>query len=74
MNESSDIVTKRLVCCVPGDTLSRAAELMGQNHLRRIPVVDDNGRLVGIISQAEVDIHMDNPEKTIEVVMEIAQA
>ena len=74
MDKRSDIMTKRLVCCVPGDTVSRAAQLMGKHQLRRIPVVDDNGRLVGIISQTEVATHMNNPAKTVKVVKEISQS
>ena len=72
MDKRSDITAKRLVCCVPGDTMSRAAQLMEQHHLLRIPVVDEDGRLVGIISQAEAVSHMNDPTKTVEVVMEIS--
>jgi CBS domain-containing protein len=73
MNKRRDIMAKRLVCCVPGDTVSRAAQLMEKHQLHRIPVVDDNGRLVGIISQTEVVTHMNNPAETVEVVKEISQ-
>lgn len=74
MDKCSDIMTKRLVCCVSGDTVSKAAQLMEQHQLRRIPVVDEDGRLVGIISQAEVATCMNNPEKTVEIVKEISQS
>jgi Mg/Co/Ni transporter MgtE len=47
---------------------------MEQHQLRRIPVVDEDGRLVGIISQAEVATCMNNPEKTVEIVKEISQS
>jgi len=74
MDKSNDIMAKRLVCCVPGDTVSRAAQLMEQYQLRRIPVVDEDGRLVGLISQAEVATYLNNPERTVEVVKEISQS
>ena len=69
MDKCSDIMTKRLVCCVSGDTVSKAAQLMEQHQLRRIPVVDDNGRLVGIISKADVATRVNNPDKIAEVVL-----
>jgi len=47
---------------------------MAQYQLRRIPVLGDNNRLVGIISQADVATRVDAPEKTAEVVKEISQS
>ena len=73
MDKSGEIMAKRLVCCVLGDTVSRAAQLMEQYQIRRIPVVDDEGKLVGIISQAALATLMNNPGKTVEVVMEFSQ-
>jgi CBS domain-containing protein len=46
---------------------------MAQYQLRRIPVVEENMKLVGIISQADVATRVDEPEKTAEVVREISQ-
>jgi CBS domain-containing protein len=46
---------------------------MAQYQLRRIPVVDENMKLVGIISQADVATRVDEPERTAEVVREISQ-
>jgi CBS domain-containing protein len=48
-------------------------QAMAQYQLRRIPVVDDRMRLVGIISQADVATRANEPEKTAEVVKEISQ-
>ena len=47
---------------------------MAQYQLRRIPVVEDDNRLVGIISQADVATRLDEPEKTAEVVREISKS
>jgi CBS domain-containing protein len=74
MSKRSDITAKRLVCCVPGDTVSRAAQLMEQYQLRRLPVVDEDGRLVGIISEADLATRVNSPDKTTEVVIEILQS
>ena len=44
-------------------------ELMGREQVRRIPIVDDRGTLVGIIAQADIVLEAkDNTraEKTVE--------
>jgi CBS domain-containing protein len=46
---SSDLVTVRA-----DQDLSDALRLMAQNQVRRLPVVEDGDRLVGIVSQADV--------------------
>jgi len=42
--------------------------------LRRIPVVDDDNKLVGIIAQADVATRVNQPQKTAEMVKEISQS
>ena len=68
-----DAMSKKLVTCRADDDISVAMQAMAQFQLRRIPVVEDNMRLVGIISQADVATRVDAPEKTGEVVKEISQ-
>ena len=44
-------------------------QLMGSEQVRRVPVVDDRGVLVGIISQADIVLNAKNDkraEKTVE--------
>jgi len=67
-------MTRKLVTCHADDSVENAMKAMAQYQLRRIPVVDDNNRLVGIISQADVATRVDEPEKTAEVVKEISQS
>ena len=69
-----EVMTRKLVTCHADDNVDNAIKAMAQYQLRRIPVVDDNNRLVGIISQADVATRVDEPEKTGEVVKEISQA
>ena len=68
------VMTRKLVTCRADDDVENAMKAMAQYQLRRIPVVDDNNRLVGIISQADVATRVDEPEKTAEVVKEISQS
>lgn len=68
-----DVMSKKLVTCRADDDVEVAMQAMAQFQLRRIPVVEDNMGLVGIISQADVATRVDAPEKTAEVVKEISQ-
>jgi CBS domain-containing protein len=69
----SDAMSKKLVTCRADDDVDVAMQAMAQFQLRRIPVVGENMKLLGIISQADVATRADAPEKTAEVVKEISQ-
>ena len=49
-----DIMTRVVVACRDEDDLSSALMAMEEHDIKRIPVVDGAGRLVGIISQRDV--------------------
>jgi len=68
------VMTGNVVTCLPDDDLQKALDAMAKHQLRRIPVVDSESRLLGIISQADVATRVDQPEKTAQVVKEISQA
>ena len=68
-----DVMTGSLVTCRADDDVEHAVRAMAQNQLRRIPVVDDSGQLVGIISQADVATRLNEPQSTAEVVKEISR-
>ena len=67
-----DVMSKKLVTCRADDGVDTAMKKMAQFQLRRIPVVEDNVRLVGIIAQADLATRVDEPEKTGEMVKEIS--
>jgi CBS domain-containing protein len=68
------VMTGDVVTCLADDDLQKALDAMASHQLRRIPVVDGGGLLVGIIAQADVATRANQPEKTAEVVKEISQA
>ena len=68
-----DVMTESLVTVRASDDVQSAMQAMAQNQLRRIPVVDDSGQLVGIISQADVATRLNEPQSTAEVVKEISR-
>jgi CBS domain-containing protein len=67
------VMTRNVVTCRADDDLQRALDAMAEHQLRRIPVVDNDNRVVGIISQADVATRVDQPEKTADMVREISQ-
>jgi CBS domain-containing protein len=68
------VMTRKVVTCLAGDDLQQALDAMAEHQLRRIPVVDNDHRVLGIIAQADVATRVDQPEKTAEVVKKISQA
>ncbi len=49
-----DIMSKGVAYCFDDDTLEAAAQLMQQNRIRRIPVVDRQEHLVGVLSLTDL--------------------
>jgi len=69
----SEVMTRQVVTCFVDDDVQKAFDAMAEHQLRRIPVVDKNEHIVGIIAQADIATRVDEPEKTAEVVKEISQ-
>jgi CBS domain-containing protein len=67
-----DIMTSRLVTIDPDQDLDEALRLMAQHQVRRLPVVEEDGKIVGIVAQADVAKHTSD-EQTGEVVQQISQ-
>jgi len=64
---STDVVTVN-----PEQDLDEALRLMAQHQVRRIPVVEQEGRLVGVVAQADV-ARLADERQTGELVGEISQ-
>ena len=47
-------MSRSVCCCKPADRLETAEELMRTHQVRRLPVMDDQGRLVGILSLGDL--------------------
>jgi CBS domain-containing protein len=44
----------KVITCHPDDDVSKVADMMAENQIRRVPVVDDDGGIVGIVSLADI--------------------
>ena len=51
---AAELMTKPPVTIGPGAPLTEAARLMRDRRVKRLPVIDDTGLLIGIISRADV--------------------
>jgi CBS domain-containing protein len=47
-------MTTMVVTCSSNDSIDKATELMKENQIRRVPVVDEQGRLQGIVAMADL--------------------
>ena len=71
---AAEVMTRKVVTCHAEDDLQKALEAMSEHQLRRIPVVDNDFRIIGIIAQADVATRVDQPEKTAALVKGISQS
>lgn len=65
---SSDVRTSR-----PDDAVDDVMELMGREQIRRVPIVDERGALVGIIAQADIVLEARNNRKAEKTVEQISK-
>ena len=49
-----EIASRELVTIDPQQELDEALRLMARHQVRRLPVVEEDGRLVGIVAQADI--------------------
>jgi CBS domain-containing protein len=68
-----DVMTNEVFTCHENDDVQKAVDLMATNQLRRVPIVDRNYSIVGIISQADIATRMNKTEETADMVKEISQ-
>ena len=67
-----EVASTELVTIDPAQSLDEALRLMAQHQIRRLPVVEEDGRLVGVLAQADVARHGDDSQ-TGHVVEKISQ-
>jgi CBS domain-containing protein len=67
-----DIASKDVVTVDPEQSLEEAARLMADHQVRRLPVTEEDGKLVGILAQADI-AETGHDSLTGEVVQKISQ-
>jgi len=56
----ADLMTIDPISVAIGATIDEAEDLMRRHHISGLPVIDDAGRLVGVISQSDI-LYLDVP-------------
>jgi CBS domain-containing protein len=67
-----EIMTKQIVTIDPQQNLDEARRLMAQHQVRRLPVIEEDGKLIGVVAQADIARETD-AAKTGQMVEEISQ-
>jgi CBS domain-containing protein len=66
-------MTLNPVACREGENVENCESLMQEHQIRRIPIVDSNDRVIGIVAQADLALK-DKPERVSKTVAEISKS
>jgi CBS domain-containing protein len=62
----SEVMSSEVFCCTPQTTLDEAGGVMKNRRIRHLPVAEDDGRLLGLISIGDLNAyHQASQEHTI---------
>ena len=63
-----EVMSATVRSCKADDSVKDVMDVMGREQVRRMPIVDDRGELVGIVAQADLVLEADDKkaERTIE--------
>ncbi len=71
--KARDVASTSLITVAPQQDLDEALRLMANHQIRRLPVVEGDGRVVGVLAQADVAEEA-KPKKVGELVEEISKS
>jgi CBS domain-containing protein len=67
-----DVASQQVVTIDPQQDLDEALRIMAKHQVRRLPVVEEDGQLVGVVAQADV-ARVGDDQKTGKLVEEISE-
>lgn len=67
-----DVMTREIFSVRPDDFVFAAIRLMGDKQVRRIPVVNEDGSLAGILAMADIALEMEDQQEIAETLEEIS--
>lgn len=67
-----EVMTREVVSCKPADDVHLAERLMARNHKSRIIVLDDDGKLAGVISLSDVAERESDPARAARTMREVS--
>ena len=69
----SDVMSTNVRTCREDDSVDDVMDVMGTEQVRRVPIVDERGSLVGIVAQADVVLQASSDKKAERTVEKISQ-
>lgn len=67
------MTSNKIATCRENDDVDRAMDAMRTEQVRRVPIVDERGALVGIVAQADIMTRTRNESKAADTVEQISQ-
>jgi len=68
-----EVMTGEVVTCRADDEIEQVFATMRENQFRRMPVLDGDGKPVGIVTMSDLAKHVESPEKVAEKLREISE-
>ena len=69
----SEAMTTDVATCLPQERIETVMEQMATRQVRRIPIVERDGSLVGIVAQADIATRIGRAQETGQVVQAISE-
>jgi CBS domain-containing protein len=68
-----DVMSTNVRTCREDDSVDDVMDVMGSEQVRRVPIVDERGSLVGIVAQADVVLEANSDKKAERTVEKISE-
>lgn len=69
--KAKDCMSENVILAHPDNSLDEGLELMGKYKIRRLPIVDNNNFLCGIVSQGDL-VRYGDEDEAIEMLQEVS--
>ena len=69
----SDVMTPEVLYCFEDQDVSEAAKIMQDQQIRRLPILNRNKRLVGVVSLGDVAVHAGEQKIASETIKEVSE-
>ena len=68
-----EAMSEKVTTASPGADVNEVLKLMSREQVRRIPIVDERGDLVGVVAQADLVLHAEDDRKVERTIEEISK-
>jgi CBS domain-containing protein len=69
----SEVMTRNVVACHENDPIEQALDSMKSHQIRRIPVLSNGNGVVGVVSQSDIALRLNDSETTADIVTNISK-